>query len=203
MKRSSATTLSTAALMCAMALPVSAQDWAGAYGGLGLSFSEFDLSIEGDDFSPSGVGAELLLGYNFQNGNWVFSPELIVGFTSGDDEFSEGSFRATASSGTSATIRGRVGYVADNILPYLAIGYTSTDFDVEGNDGTGRFTYSETASGVSVALGLDYAVNDNAFVRFEVDYVDYDDGTISGRGLTSADYELEAYGLSISYAFRF
>jgi opacity protein-like surface antigen len=59
------------------------------------------------------------------------------------------------------------------------------------------------ASGTSVALGLDWAVNDKSFVRFEVEQTSYSDDTLLFYGNDPHAYSLDATRVSVGYAYRF
>lgn len=97
--------------------PVSAYNWSGFYVGL-----------NGGGFWDNGTGAGLIggtLGYNFQNGPWVFGVEGDLGFvTSGDQSYL-------------GTVRGRVGYTWDRLLPYVTGGLGFTDNETGGVIGAG------------------------------------------------------------------
>jgi outer membrane immunogenic protein len=179
-----------------------AQDWTGFYFGGSLSYDTIEIndltngdgSVEITSTSPG-----LFAGYNFQSGNLVFGGELLVVDQSGDADDGDSLRPATADGSTQ--IRGRIGYVYGDVLPYIAIGSTSTRIKAEnGNPGASA---DDSASGTSVALGLDWALKERSFVRFEVETTSYSDGTLLFSGSPPLDYDLDATRISVGYAYRF
>jgi outer membrane immunogenic protein len=182
-----------------------AQDWTGFYVGGSLSYDTIeinDLSFGNGPVDISGISPVLFAGYNFQSGNLVYGVEALVIDQSGDAD--DGNFLRPATADGSTQIRGRIGYVYDNVLPYLAIGATSTRIKVDrGGNGNPADLTDDSASGTSVALGLDWSLNEKSFVRFEVETTSYSDGTLLFSGSSPLDYNLDASRISVGYAYRF
>ena len=182
-----------------------AQDWTGFYAGGSLSYDTIeinDLSYGDGPVDMTGASLGLFAGYNFQSGNLVYGAELLVVDQSGDAD--DGDFLRPATADGSTQIRGRIGYVYGDVLPYLAIGATSTrvKVDHEGLGNPADFA-DDTASGTSIALGLDWALNEKSFVRFEVEDTSYSDDTLLFYGDDPHDYTLDATRISVGYAYRF
>jgi outer membrane immunogenic protein len=182
-----------------------AQDWTGFYAGGALSYDTIeinDLSFGDGSVDMTGPSPVLFAGYNFQSGNLVYGAELLVVSQSGDAD--DGDFLRPATADGSTQIRGRIGYVSGDVLPYLAIGATSTrvKVDHEGNGNHADFA-DNTSSGTSVALGLDWAMNERSFVRFEVESTSYSDDTLVFYGDDPHEYSLDATRISVGYAYRF
>jgi outer membrane immunogenic protein len=182
-----------------------AQDWTGFYAGGALSYDTIeisDLTFGDGPVEITGPSPVLFAGYNFQSGSLVYGAELLVVDQSGDAD--DGDFLRPATADGSTQIRGRIGYVYGDLLPYLAIGATRTrvKVDHEGNGNPVDFA-DNAASGTSVALGLDWAVNDKSFVRFEVEQTSYSDDTLLFYGNDPHAYSLDATRVSVGYAYRF
>lgn len=182
-----------------------AQDWTGFYAGGSLSYDTIeinDLSFGDGPVELTGASAGLFAGYNFQSGNLVYGAEALVVSQSGDAD--DGNFLRPATADGSTQLRGRIGYVYGDVLPYLAIGATRSRIkaDHEGN-GNPADSADNTSSGTSVALGLDWALNERSFVRFEVEQTNYSDDTLVFYGDDPHNYSLDASRISLGYAYRF
>jgi outer membrane immunogenic protein len=192
------------ALLC-LGSAAGAQDWTGFYAGGSLSYDTIEINDLTNGNGPvdiTGTSPALFAGYNFQSGNLVFGGELLVVDQSGDAD--DGNFLRPATADGSTQIRGRIGYVYDDVLPYLAIGATSTRVKVDrGGTGNPADLTDDSASGTSVALGIDWALNEKSFVRFEAETTSYSDGTLLFSGSPPLDYDLDATRISVGYAYRF
>lgn len=149
--------------------PVATSDWSGAY--VGGYFGNIDTSglaaLDGTGFGVFG-------GYQADLGNIVLGGELDYGRysfdTTGDPEANV------------LRLKGRVGYDAGRVLPYLALGVAQLDSDDLAID---------SESGMFYGLGADYAVTDNIRVGAELLRHDFD------------DIGLEADTLSLRAAYSF
>lgn len=192
------------ALLC-LGSAAGAQDWTGFYVGGSLSYDTIeinDLSFGDGPVDITGFSPVLFAGFNFQSGSLVYGAEALVISQSGDAD--DGNFLRPATADGSTQLRGRIGYVYGDVLPYLAIGATRTRVkaDHEG-DGSSVDIADDTASGTSVALGLDWAMNERSFVRFEVENTSYSDDTLVFYRDDPHDYTLDATRISVGYAYRF
>lgn len=211
-----AAALSTAAQAADMAPAPSAYDWSGFYFGLnagaamnnsdvdhdvtyeGERYNELLDQIEGDQTVFTG-GA--MLGYNYQIDQIVLGVEADINYAGFGDDVSRdrdlgvvGSFdNVTSSSDFSfdanwfGTLRGRLGFAADNLLFYgtggLAYGHMSADgsLELEGDfTGTNPATPASikwdgstdsTNWGWTIGAGMEYGI-DNWSLGVEYLYVD-------------------------------
>jgi outer membrane immunogenic protein len=188
------------------AAPALAQDWSGLYGGAALSYDAVelnDLSYGDGPVDLNGAGLGLFAGYNFQSGNFVYGAELSLTKHSG--EGFDGDYLEPATALSSMALRGRVGFVTGNMLPYLALGAYRTKFEAD-HDGSGdpADIWDETASGTGLALGVDWTLSDSSFLRVEIETIRYKDDSIGFYdGSDPHDYELDARRLTVGYAMRF
>jgi outer membrane immunogenic protein len=185
---------STAAMAADLAVPVDpVYDWTGFYLGLnaGVAWNNSDVDfdggglavglvdgIEGDQTEFTG-GVEA--GYNWQMDSIVFGLEAdfnYLGFDESED-FVLGA--ATASVDFKAdwfgTVRGRIGFAADNFLFYgtggLAYGHAKIEGDLD--DGAGNTLSGDDSSvnwGWTIGAGMQYAFNENWILGAEYLYVD-------------------------------
>jgi outer membrane immunogenic protein len=181
-----------------------AYNWAGFYigGHIGGGWSKTNLTNTQSDgaiawpdldigqsigLKQSGIVGGGQIGYNFQNGNWVYGVELsgsganINGggapppgapFSAGDDNF-ESKIRALL------LVTGRLGYAWDRTLLYAKGGYAGASIRTSVADSTcplgpptscGSGSDTSWRSGFTVGAGLEYAVANNWIVGVEYDY---------------------------------
>ena len=183
----------------------SAQDWAGPYAGGQLSWDNFAVEDRNYGTGPktiNGAGFGVFGGYNFQSGPWVYGPELQLTKHSAEGDVDEYFLPATIES--SVGLRARVGYATGKTLPYLAIGAASTRWnaDHEGLGNPADFGHA-TARGISVALGVDVAMQANSFLRIEVETTRYNDSDILFHEVDPHGYGLNNTRISVGYAIRF
>jgi outer membrane immunogenic protein len=187
--------LAAAGLMAAaMASPAAAADmpvpykaplyaapfnWTGFYVGIngGYAWGTSNWSAGGattGDFSPNGALVGGTIGYNLQTSQLVFGIEgdLAYSLLKGTD--------TTACCETRndwfATVRGRVGYAIDRLMPYLTAGAAFGDIKMTPVGGT-----SETATNVgwTVGGGVEYAFAGAWSAKLEYLYADLGSATCS------------------------
>lgn len=191
---------STAADMAVKApRAVSGYTWSGFYvgGNIGGGWSHarwdntanttlFGDALPGNNFgsNPNGVIGGLQVGYNFQNGPWVFGLEALFDLSSvqaqhtstfgaADDQFTT-AFRSFLMA------TGRAGYAWNNWLAYVKGGYALAQVRASVNDGvaptTGSGGDTQWRSGPTVGGGFEYAFTPQLSVGVEYDYIRLDSG---------------------------
>src|SRR4030088_2317106 len=85
-------------------------NWAGPYLGANLGWSWG--SVENNPTKPSGFGGGVQAGFNWQTGPWVFGIEGDIQATGAEETFAPWKF----SNPWFGTVRGRAGYLFDNVL---------------------------------------------------------------------------------------
>lgn len=188
-----------------IASPALAQDWTGFYAGGTLSYDSIspnDLSYGDGPVDLNGAGLGLFSGYNMQSGNLVYGAEL--GLTKHSGEGFDGDYLEPATALHSVGLRARVGFASGNMLPYLAIGATRTKWEADhAGSGDPADIFSDTATGTSVALGVDWSLSAQSFLRVEVERTNYGDDEIDFYNGDIHDYEMDATRVSLGYAMRF
>lgn len=131
-----------------------AENWEGFYGGLFAGRAMGDATFTpvgspnayGTDSTDATVGGAFV-GYNFQRGNLVFGPELLVSGAGGDNSvFTHGCNCSSVAFSLNSTIElgGRVGWTRDKSLFYASAGVADVSYDM-------RFT----ANGAPTPLNFD------------------------------------------------
>jgi len=194
------------ALLC-LAAPASAQDWSGFYAGGTLGYDSIKADEltwgDGGPVDLNGAGLGLFAGYSFQSGNLVYGAELAAIKHSGEAD--DGDYLRPMTALHSLGLRARIGFVTGKMLPYLAIGATRTAWE-DNHSGLGDpFDQAEgTATGTSVALGLDWSISDKSFLRVELENTRYGTDRMSFYdGTHFHDYEMDATRISVGYALQF
>ena len=162
--------------------PTPVFSWTGFYVGVegGADF----INTGGYGFRSSQTSGLLggLAGYNYQAGSFVLGIEGDGGGVLGSRDVvaNTSSFNAYGSAATSnsyyADIRGRVGYVWDRALPYVAGGVAFGDartFYANSLTGAPAIAFNNARTGYTIGAGVDYAFTDNWIGRIEYRYTDF------------------------------
>jgi len=178
------------------AMPMAAPrvfSWNGVYGGFNGGFGSGNFTSDGKDAfgSPSGGVLGFTGGYNYQMpNNWVAGIE-------GDIDMSN--IKSSGTAGSSElrymnTLRGRLGYATDRILPYVTAGYAGgTTHDDIGS------TTDNYHNGWTAGAGIEMAITDSWSIKGEGLYVRLEDKSYSS-GLTSgADLGIARIGLNYRF----
>ena len=145
-------------------------------------------SINGGKFISGGYG-----GYNWQlPNNIVFGIDADIALTNNTRKSNETApfgesridgYNYKIEQNWSATVRGRIGYSYNRILPYIAGGVAVTDIkysqryfgDVRHIDFDDRDSKTRTITGWSIGAGVEYAMTDHFIIRTEYRHIDYGD----------------------------
>ena len=178
-----------------------AVNWTGAYGGVlgDLTFLRGSFVTNGN---PHGTTvAERFVGA-FAGYQQQLSNNVVLGVEASAkygldripyDRFGVGSKMWTDWGGT---IRARVGYAFDRALIYATGGWgvqrNWVDSTVTGKD-------SDTQGGYVLGLGIEYAMTDTVFGRFEYEYADFPKKQVSS--FTEADLATHTFTVGIGTRF--
>lgn len=144
-------------------------DWSGGYAGVFVGWGHSRTTatdITGEEFGDNTPGAALGLtddgfvggitaGYNFQNGSWVFGPELELGWASNDKTYidpTDDDDGVYTEYGFFGAITGRVGYAANRTLFYAKGGIAFADMKNAGGEFDGVGDEDPMAFGASTAM---------------------------------------------------
>lgn len=170
--------------------PLNAFSWAGPYigGNLGYGWG----SVSNNATKPSGISGGAQIGYNWQNGQWVYGLEGDIQASGAEDRFAGWKF----SNPWFSTIRGRVGFAMNNIFVYGTGGLALGELDV---DVLGR-TESNTSVGWTLGAGAEVGLNQNWSAKVEYLYVDLSTHNFTLTG-TSNGYHFGLLRLGVNYHF--
>ncbi len=161
-----------------------AYDWTGLYigahgggvwGGAEVASDQFvgpGGPFVSGDFSVSGLTGGALVGHNFQFKNFVFGLEgdASYGDVDGNDTIAGTNYDFEVN--ISGTVRGRFGYVINELYLYGTAGVAFADVKVSDNTGiTG--SDRQLNIGFVVGGGLEYAISENLHIRGTYLYTNY------------------------------
>jgi outer membrane immunogenic protein len=184
-------------------------NWTGLYaginGGSGFGQSRWSNAFGSTgDFDVSGGLAGGTIGYNWQTNQVVFGLE-------GDLDWS--GIRGSANSPVCAvgncntrnnylaTVRGRIGYAFDRIMPYLTGGLAVGDIEAASNG----VSSTETKAGWTLGGGIEFAVNGPWTAKVEYLYTDLGTASCSagvcGAAATDVDFTANVVRGGLNYRF--
>lgn len=195
--------------------------WTGFYIGanVGWAWQNNDLSVSpfyGIPATNINVGSANGFIGGLQAGyNWQFANNVVIGLEA-DIEWTDlgsngvaivspgrglAAGLTTASMDYAGTIRARLGYAFDRVLPYITAGvaYGKTDFGSIYGVST-----SETNWGWTIGGGVEYAFTNNITAKLEYLYVDLDGSTYtipSTLGSIQADTNTSVLKAGVNYKF--
>jgi outer membrane immunogenic protein len=165
-------------------------NWSGMYIGAAVGYGWSDPEVSFDAFPNASVEYDLdgfvggiYAGYNYQMpNNIVVGVEADINYSDidGDGDALQGGvvnpgFGGTARIEWQGSVRGRIGYAFDRILPYFTVGVAFGE--IEENffnvPTTATATFSDTFTGWTAGGGLEYAVTDKIMLRGEYRYTDF------------------------------
>jgi outer membrane immunogenic protein len=158
---------------------VAVYSWMGPYVGANLGYQWGEVS--NNPTEPSGITGGLQIGYNFQNGQFVYGGEADIQLSGAEDTFAPWKF----SNPWFGTVRGRLGYAMNNILFYATGGlaYGNVRGEISG------LSENRTALGWTAGVGMEVGLTQNWSAKVEYLYMDLQDRhyTVTGtdNGLTS------------------
>lgn len=203
--------------------PATAVNWAGFYVGGHLGYMQAKGKLSDQTNAPGESYSDTMkgfigggqIGYNFQNGAWVYGVEADI---SGSDASGSSTMfdPVSASTGESkqrvrwtSLLTARVGYAFDRSLLYIKGGAAFGGARLELRD----LTTGDSASanynkaGWTVGAGLEYALSPAWSVRGEYDYIALGTKTLTltdNTGITgTVDAKLDAHQFKVGLNYRF
>ena len=171
-----------------------AHDWRGSYFGIqGGGVFGSDSTISAPAANPvafangtnlNGGHGGIFGGYNFQSGNVVFGIDNDFSFTSSETGFGGA---ITADLRTLSSVRGRVGYAFDRVLPYVTGGlaYGNVRVSEAGGGSDSQFQFGWTAG-----AGVEAALTDYVSARVQYTYSDLGSDEFFSGTISAADIDL-------------
>jgi outer membrane immunogenic protein len=164
--------------------------WAGPYLGVNIGYQWGTVTNWPAD--PNGFMGGLQAGYNWQSGQFVFGLETDIQASAASDTFAPAKF----SNPWFGTLRGRIGWVFNNILLYGTLGfaYGGGNVEIPGAE------QSQTHTGYAAGVGMEVGFARNWSVKAEYLFVD-----LSNRGYsivgTSNGFESSVLRFGANYRF--
>jgi outer membrane immunogenic protein len=184
-------------------MPAAMYDWSGFYAGIGAGYGTGDAEYGfggGGSYDIDGFMLGGIVGYNFQTGPWVFGVEGDL-YWSGIDG-STGDFGGISTDvDWLGSVRGRVGYAFDNILPYVTAGvaFAHSDVDIAAFGGVND---NNTHIGWTAGLGVEVGVTQNLSASLEYRYTDFGSETYElGPVTSSGSGDLHTVGAALKWRF--
>jgi len=198
-----------------------AQKWSGPYGALTFSlpsssYSGRDLTGSGAPFPGDGKGtldgsfAGGAIGFDFRRGDLVFGGEVSIlgGTADGVEACSNTDFTCAAELKAPSALRARLGtLLTPDVLLYGSLGVAQAKAEFESFDTTTTPRTrvggsSNTLTGYTIGVGLDYAVNNRVALRAAAHYYDFGSEvyTINVDALSG---QVDLMTLDLSVLFRF
>ncbi|OAN81166.1 hypothetical protein A8B78_09135 [Jannaschia sp. EhC01] len=186
-----------------------ATDWEGFYGGFTLGYgtgtygndTSFPIDGEGE---LNGMTYGIAGGYYFQNGNWVYGPELAVTGThlSGSESCANPAFTCEVDFNYMAALRANVGYlVSPDTLLFGTVGIVGANVDVFTDNGT-VFGDDHWVTGYQLGIGAEYALSDTMRLRGTVSHYMFNDGDYQTDVLYNG-IGMDATVVEVGVMFRF
>lgn len=175
----------------------------GAAAGYGWGKSDLDSDFGSMSFDPDGFLGGVYAGYNYQfSNNVVLGIEADIDYSdmNGDDEV--GIISGDSELQWQGSVRARLGYAMDRVLPYITGGVAFGNYEHSITDGVDGFSDDDTYVGWTVGAGIEYAITDNWIMRGEYRYTDFGDQDFDFAGADyNVDLKTHALKLGISYKF--
>ncbi len=167
-----------------------AYSWMGPYVGVNLGY-EWG-SVSNNPTKPSGLAGGVDVGYNWQNGAFVFGAETDLQLSGADDVLAPWKF----SNPWFGTLRARIGYAANNILFYGTGGlaYGTVRAELLG------LSESKTTAGWTLGAGMEVGLTPNWSAKAEYLYLNLASRNYSLTG-TSNGLGANVLRLGVNYRF--
>ena len=168
----------------AVAVPI--YNWSGFYigGNIGWAFGNssatYNPTGETWDVGKNGFLGGGQAGFNWQTGNFVFGIEGDISWIDGKRNRSwNGGITGDGGTDWAATIAGRFGFAANNVLWYgkAGAGWVNNTATIYDNTGTTVWTGSNTNVGWLIGAGVEVALTQNWTTKLEYNYLNLDNWT--------------------------
>jgi outer membrane immunogenic protein len=165
-------------------------NWAGFYvgGNLGYQWGK----VSNSSINPGGVAGGIQGGYNWQQGQFVFGVETDIQLSAADDTFAPYKF----SNPWFGTLRGRLGYAINNVMPYVTGGLAYGEVKAE----SGSLSEDKTQLGWTLGVGAEVGLTPNWSAKIEYLYMDLGQRYYS---ITGVENGLESSVLRVGVNYHF
>lgn len=187
--------------------------WNGFYVGInaGYGWGRSQWTNAGTGASTGSFNADGALvggtaGYNLQMGSFVFGAETDIGWSGmkGTSTAAICGTQCETSNQWLGTLRGRLGYAMDRVMPYATVGLAYGG--LEGSRAAATPGFSTTVIGWTAGGGLEYAfASGNWSAKLEYLYVDFGSATCDAvcSGTTAFDVDFHSHALRAGLNYKF
>lgn len=195
-------------------------DWSGAYLGIQGGYktnSIDDFNIKNDESDLYNIDMDKISGGIFAGYNFHLDNNIVLGIEG--DVSSDGAKEtingikisgkadtAEIKSKSNVSVRGRVGYAFNQVMPYVSAGITHANFTASGVSHqisplveVSTWEVNKGKTGYTVGAGLDMATISNVVLRTEYRYNDYGKFNIGFGGNTKAS----SHEVRVGVAYKF
>jgi outer membrane immunogenic protein len=170
--------------------PLNAYSWAGPYVGGNIGYATGDIT--NSTANPSGVAGGIQGGYNWHFGQWMVGLEGDIQASGANDTFAAWKF----SNPWFGTLRGRGGFVMNNILIYGTGGLAFGNVRAE----VLNLTENHSAAGWTLGAGAEIGITPNWSAKAEYLYVNLNNSQFALTGLPNG-YQFSVVRLGVNYKF--
>ena len=199
-------------------------DWSGFYLGVQGGYKSNDVKSFRDaenelyNIDMDKINGGIFAGYNYQLDNNIVigiegdvssdnASETIKGIKeSGKDYLINSS--AEIKSKSNVSVRGRIGYAFDHVMPYVSAGITHANFSASGDKTcigacplvtTSTWEVKKGKTGYTVGAGLDMATMSNVVLRTEYRYTDFGKFNLGFKD----DNKASSHEVRVGVAYKF
>ena len=166
-------------------------NWSGAYAGLNLGYQWGETT--NNPTRPAGIAGGGQIGYNWQNGAFVFGGETDIQISGADDTFAPWKF----ANPWFGTLRGRAGYAISNVLFYGTGGLAFGELTGQ----TFGLSESHTTAGWTAGVGAEVGFAPHWSAKIEYLYVDLSSSQFVTVTNASNGYRFGTFRAGVNYHF--
>lgn len=183
-------------------------EFAGFYAGGHAGYIAPQAEVDSDGVSGQGLMGGLQAGYNFVDGGLMYGVETDVSLSNakpdGGCDYIGGSCEFNVR--RMATLRGRVGFAADDFLLFATGGVAATRYKMTGYDGQGAVVddlHTFGKFGWTAGVGVEYLLGDMTSVKLEYRYLQFmeADFTSNAAGRTEIDMNYHTLLMGVNWHF--
>lgn len=189
----------------------STYNWSGAYIGahLGGGWSHIDWTYVNfgttADHNGDGVLGGVQVGYNFQNGAFVYGLEADISAAgvNGSAHCPSPVWSCESKANMLGSVRGRLGWAMDKVLFYGTGGLGYGTLDIRTVNSGNAFGTKKTRVGWTAGAGVEYAFNQHWTVKAEYKYFDLgsSDYAVDGGEPVRAKTRIHTGIIGVNYKF--
>jgi outer membrane immunogenic protein len=180
--------------------------WSGLYGGISAGYAWGDASWDSPALtqSPGGGIVGGTIGHNWQTGALVLGFEGDLSWSNFSDKVACGTFTCETKNDWLATMRGRIGYAFDRLLPYVTGGAAFGNIDARSTNPAAPGD-NTIEIGWTIGAGFEYAFSGNLSAKIEYLYVDFGSfncgAACSGLGTSNVSMSANIFRVGLNYRF--